>query len=751
MNKQTVELVKKSSLDVAVPDEIIAVDTSQAKRSILVASANQVSLLNSRGAVVFRTPFPEKICCASLHPSGNHLIVGSQEKFFLANVLVDQIRVFHEVKTRCTDVKFNLTGSVFSVIVGQSIEIYDFISGDQINVIRCNTFFHGLRWGIDCQMYATSKDNELLCCWDAISGKSTISDEGLVLACMRNRDTNRSFLKIISLDGQEQFDQPINETIQLMTVSSGLLLTNNSMYSIKDHREINQSIITAFETVEMDQSKHVEDCSDVLITALHIEHQAATLQDVRSRLADLEILIDLEYKSETDQIALNMKSQAESNSRELNTENYNLDLLRQRKEDTEEQCRKLLEQAIATSVREVKELQQKNKQDLMRQVKIYYDSEQVWEKQKLEMSESKRQLLDKQACELEAFRSEAKGKLTKQQDVWNQLCDQKNNLERESKERICQLVEEVENHVITTKVKINQDADEQRETAQQLLLDNGIVTRRIQSTQQSIEHAKENVALMLNKVATTKAKLNQKEAEFNKLKEQLRVKCSEVVGKESATARLASINAHLLKARAIEEDKTLETMQCADETREKLKTIQDKIEEKLLVTRAKRIQSTLEEISNRTKSIAFVESRKKVAQSQSLKLSSRMENLHAHLEELINNIQDHEQLKSLLTELSQTRSVTACQPEQTMMSQGDIQRSNEMTMKLLELSTEYKSLKQEEIEIAKKQQIERQRQVEMNSKLLEKVSSRKTTRKMSGVSNEIMLKTNKKRIQALRG
>lgn len=231
------------------------------------------------------------------------------------------------------------------------------------------------------------------------------------------------------------------------------------------------------------------------------------------------------------------------------------------------------------------------------------------------------------------------------------------------------------------------------------------------------------------------------------------MKGSEVVGKESATARLASINAHLLKARAIEEDKTLETMQCADQTREKLKTIQDKIEEKLLVTRAqtKRIQSTLEEISNRTKSIAFVESRKKVAQSQSLKLSSRMENLHAHLEELINNIQDHEQLKSLLTELSQTRSVTACQPEQTMMSQGDIQRSNEMTMKLLELSTEYKSLKQEEIEIAKKQQIERQRQVEMNSKLLEKVSSRKTTRKMSGVSNEIMLKTNKKRIQALRG
>ena len=464
-----------------------------------------------------------------------------------------------------TEVILKVSKPVFSVIVGQSIEIYDFISGDQINVIRCNTFFHGLRWGIDCQMYATSKDNELLCCWDAISGKSTsvfqdsvsgildvaitsegnvlvassshnsifildtdltiqskmqidesfilsgpiaVSDEGLVLACMRNRDTKRSFLKIISLDGQEQFDQPINETIQLMTVSSGLLLTNNSMYSIKDHREINQSIITAFETVEMDESKHVEDCSDVLITASHIEHQAATLQDVRSRLADLEILIDLEYKSETDQIALNMKSQAESNSRELNTENYNLDLLRQRKEDTEEQCRKLLEQAIATSVREVKELQQKNKQDLMRQVKIYYDSEQVWEKQKLEMSESKRQLLDKQACELEAFRSEAKGKLTKQQDVWNQLCDQKNNLERESKERICQLVEEVENHVITTKVKINQDADEQRETAQQLLLDNGILTRRMQSTQQSIEHAKENVALMLNKVATTKAKVN---------------------------------------------------------------------------------------------------------------------------------------------------------------------------------------------------------------------------------------------------
>lgn len=228
------------------------------------------------------------------------------------------------------------------------------------------------------------------------------------------------------------------------------------------------------------------------------------------------------------------------------------------------------------------------------------------------------------------------------------------------------------------------------------------------------------------------------------------MRCSEVESKKSATARLSSINSHLLETMQWTDQTRRETMQWTEQTREKLKSIQEQIDEKLLVSQAqtRQIQSTREEIANRTKSIALVESRKKVAQSQSLKLSSRMEILHAHLEELIHNIQDHEQLRRLLTELSETRSMTASQQN---MSQGDIQRSNEMTMKLLELSTEYKSLKQQEMAIAKKQQSERQQQVELNSRLLEKVSSKKTTRKISGVSNEIMIKTNKKRIQALRG
>ena len=124
------------------------------------------------------------------------------------------------------------------------------------------------------------------------------------------------------------------------------------------------------------------------------------------------------------------------------------------------------------------------------------------------MTESKRHLLDKQACELEAFRLEAKEKLTKQQVIWKQLCDQKNDVERESKESLCQVVEEVEDLVAETKEKINQHAAEQREEYQQLLLDNGILTRRIQSTNQSIECAKEKVATMLDQVATTQSKVN---------------------------------------------------------------------------------------------------------------------------------------------------------------------------------------------------------------------------------------------------
>lgn len=115
-----------------------------------------------------------------------------------------------------------------------------------------------------------------------------------------------------------------------------------------------------------------------------------------------------------------------------------------------------------------------------------------------------------QHCEeLEEFRNDAREKLSKQQQVQHQLLHDKADVERESKEALHQMQQETEILVAKAKQKIASELSEQQELSSQLAQDNGILTRRLASTQSTIASQREKVVMMLEQLTKTEANVSE--------------------------------------------------------------------------------------------------------------------------------------------------------------------------------------------------------------------------------------------------
>ena len=552
-----IELVKKSSWEDSVQGKIIFIDDNPAKQLALIASEHCVAIFNySSGTIGQKTSYVEKIFFVSLHPNGNHVIVGcsKNKKLLLANILADKIHEFADIETQdssTTSCKFNKTGALFATGGHYFIDVYNFVLGHKINSINCNgTLFSNIAWGHDSTIQGTSHQGDLLCRWDlngiktgefhlttdrilgssitstdktlivspnfirifsrdliqesevkvtgsvCLTGPTAVSGEDLVFAA-----TTAASIRIFCLASQEQFEAKIkNKAVTLLSVSCDgrFLMTNEELFTVKDHRGYNKSIITACDDLDMHPVKDIATKPDVMVKLSYLKDQSALLNDAQTRLEDLNLMNDLELKTTKDGISASFNKQQEEHVKKLSTAKYKLDALRHEKDVVNKQCFEALNAGKASCKREILDKEKETKHELLKQVKIYYDSEQAWEEEKVAMDKKMQQMIEDQDRELQEFRVEVEGKLSRQQTVVKKLLSEKNMFELQSNEAIAQLEEDMRLLVNSTRQKINADAANQLEMSQQLMLENGILTRKLGVTQTTIHQAKEQVAMMLD-------------------------------------------------------------------------------------------------------------------------------------------------------------------------------------------------------------------------------------------------------------
>lgn len=124
------------------------------------------------------------------------------------------------------------------------------------------------------------------------------------------------------------------------------------------------------------------------------------------------------------------------------------------------------------------------------------------------MTNTKQHALNKHQQDMNAFRSEARKKLARQRSVTVKLQNEKADLEQENKEVIAQLEEELDILVHKTEKEIQRTSAEERGISEQLMLEAGILKRRLSHTRKTINDAKDRVTVMLDRTAGAQTKVS---------------------------------------------------------------------------------------------------------------------------------------------------------------------------------------------------------------------------------------------------
>ncbi len=92
---------------------------------------------NSGKSLMVTRPFLDAPLRVSMHPSGLHILISFADEVLLARILVDELRIIRRMALKhCRICTFSSGGNHFSLSHDNVIHIFDFISGDKIQVLK---------------------------------------------------------------------------------------------------------------------------------------------------------------------------------------------------------------------------------------------------------------------------------------------------------------------------------------------------------------------------------------------------------------------------------------------------------------------------------------------------------------------------------------------------------------------------------------------------------------------------------------
>lgn len=258
--------------------------------------------------------------------------------------------------------------------------------------------------------------------------------------------------------------------------------------------------------------------------------------------------------------------------------------------------------------------------------------------------------------------------------------------------------------------------------------------------------------LLLTVPCIVTAKMRQTETEKRKYEDQLRTKDLDLLGKQSAAARIATIHSNLLKGRSIEEDRIKEAKWECDQLKEKTKRAEEeiKLKQAIVESQTKDMECAKEFYSEVNGLIVSIESQNKKVDAQNNNLERKAKKYQLEIEKCLHScLQNPTELRNTLNRLynsSQLASHSEKSDEST-----SVEVRNDITIITLQLKTELDELKSVEALLIKQNKEERQLQIQRNTRILHNNMTRERTENNTKRQSDAAVTYNTKRIQALRG
>ncbi|CAH8541499.1 unnamed protein product [Heterobilharzia americana] len=576
--------------------------------------------------------FAEEAFSVTLHPSGLYVLVGFSDKLRLMNILIDDIRTFHEFTIRgCRECAFSNGGHLLAAVNGNVIQIYSVTTFDNVtNLKGHNGKIRSIVWSDD--------DNKLISCgmdgavyeWDPQKGARI--NESVLKACSYTSVTVSQDAKTLYAVGSDKTLKEISDSqiVHEIESSSDILLTtvtvsrsgrmlfcgcqnghirsyqmpltdNSDWQDYVGHCEsITKMRMASFDdyliTVSNDCSimiwrvqdrearaskteKEIEWTEEILITRSDLEEKNSIMSELKTRVEELKMeneyqlrLKDMNYNERIKELTEKFIQEMET----LKTKNQLLKTEKER-EDTHHQIQ--LQEIIEKHSQELQNLESISNQKLIIEYEKYQDlqnltqrKEAEYEKQLHDMEVSKERLLNETT---EFYESKIHDKNTAMENLTRELKEQTN--EYEVSKRLIE--EDADREILEIKIKYEKRLREERETNSRLKGESGIMKKKFASLQKEIDDHKEEIKKFHAETQKLNIVIRNQEKDIQGLRKEVQERDETIQDKEKRIYDLKKKNQELEKFKYVLDYKIKELKKQIEPRENDIKNYKEQIQE----------------------------------------------------------------------------------------------------------------------------------------------------------------------------
>jgi len=425
----------------------------------------------------------------------------------------------------------------------------------------------------------------------------------------------------------------------------------------------------------------------------------------------------------------------ELNNKEIEELQKQRSELIQRKKDMIQEHESNIKTTTSSNLLAIHELEESLKVDLVAQATEYSNLESEQQKQEMEMKAEKITLLKKHETELTQFRLQAEVKRARQEETASQLEKQKATVECETKEKIAQLEDEIDDSISLLTSKFEKEIQNERQLYEKLHIENGLLSRRIESGSDKCISLKERVSSLLSQEDEKQKVIRMKEDESERLGLTKSKKETELASKTNAVSRLLSLNHQLIKSNEIETDRLKEMQALLDNG--PLTIEHDKLCHEITSTTVEleKQQGLHASMENRIVKLnqASLDEKDNLARLQNKIRSydSTMNSYLLQLEDCNKAIQSPALLKENFSKMCSSGGIDG--QSSSEMAADERMADNQRTLLFLEKKNELEELTAENVALTKRFKEEKADQISVNAALLKRISSVQPARRQSTI------------------
>ena len=586
--------------------------------------------------------FPEEMLCCALHPSGLHAAVGFGDKLRIFHILVDELRPTQELPIKnCREAKFSGGGHMLAAANGNSINVFDFYTGEKVadlrghngkvrsifwldsgsQILSCGQDGAVYIWEIDgCKRTGEFVHKGTLYTSAVCAGETVFvvgSDRMLKelelpdLSLTKELDGGGALLSLVSLSTAKSvlfagtadpgkpgviraYAYPVTgDYLEYTCMGSplcrlalspdqGYLVATDEMgciciFQLKDRSERYQRNISASAGDTLGAASEWVD--EALVTRAELEDRNQTVLELKTKVDELKLHNEYQLKLKEMNYSERIKEVTDKFAQELEQAKAKFEILKEERADSEFEYVQRLKQKEEKHQHDMQETETEFQTRIMEEVEKYQHLVRTRDGQMERLTMQREVLVETHERYVDELSSDFERKIDEERQLRLQLEDEKTELLKELNEIHQQLEDDVDSEIENIRFQYDEKLKASREATLKYKGENGIMRKKFAVLQKEIEDQKEEIKSLFEKERELHEQVKVLEKEVSAHKREIKNRDISIGDKEKRIYELKKKNQELDKFKFVLDFKIRELKRQVEPRQAEIAGMKDQIKE----------------------------------------------------------------------------------------------------------------------------------------------------------------------------